>query len=126
MSTLASFFKLVMLLVVFILILVASYYSTRWYAKSGLMKNQSPNIQILETFSLGQGRQVCIMQLGDKCVAVALSKDNITFLAEIDRDSLIQQTPVERGSFQEIFGEQMRQKFHIPGQASDEKQDRRR
>lgn len=34
-SALASFLKLLMLLIAFILILAASYYVTKWYAKSG-------------------------------------------------------------------------------------------
>jgi flagellar protein FliO/FliZ len=115
MSTLASFFKLVMLLIVFILILIASYYSTKWYAKSGRIANKSPNIQILETFPLGPGRQICIIQLADKCVAVALGKDQVTFLTELDPEQLAEPTTVEKGSFQEIFGEQLKQKFrHLP------------
>jgi flagellar protein FliO/FliZ len=101
-----------MLLILFILILVASYFSTKWYAKSGLIKNQSPNIKVLESFSLGQGRQICILQLGDKCVAVALSKDKVTFLTELDREELVQQTPPEKSSFQDVFGDQLRQRLH--------------
>ena len=40
-SALASFFKLCMLLIAFILILVASYYVTRWYAQSGLSADRT-------------------------------------------------------------------------------------
>jgi flagellar protein FliO/FliZ len=111
MSTLASFFKLVMLLIVFILILVASYYCTKWYAKSGLLKNPSSNIQVLESFSLGQGRQICIVQIGDKCLAIAICKEQITFLTELDRDSLMEKPVVQEGSFQDIFGEQLKGRF---------------
>ena len=43
-SALASFFKLCMLLIAFILILVASYYVTRWYAQSGFVRRQNHNM----------------------------------------------------------------------------------
>lgn len=41
-SALASFFKLCMLLIAFILILVASYYVTRWYGPIGLCPQTEP------------------------------------------------------------------------------------
>ena len=60
-SALASFLKLLMLLIAFILILAASYYVTKWYAKSGFIKKQTNNMEIIDTFSMGPNRQICIM-----------------------------------------------------------------
>ena len=51
-SALASFFKLCMLLIAFILILVASYYVTRWYAQSGFVRRQNHNMEIVDTLSM--------------------------------------------------------------------------
>ena len=48
-SALASFLKLLMLLIAFILILAASYYVTKWYAKSGFIKKQTNNMEIIDT-----------------------------------------------------------------------------
>lgn len=113
MSTLASFFKLILLFIVFILILVASYYFTKWYAKSGLIKNQSHNIQLVESFPMGPGKQICILHIGEKYVAVAVCKERITYLTEVDGEQLSFTTPeVSDSSFQEIFGNMVKERFH--------------
>ena len=62
-SALASFFKLCMLLIAFILILVASYYVTRWYAQSGFVHRQNHNMEIVDTLSMGPTRQICIVRI---------------------------------------------------------------
>lgn len=111
-STLASFFKLIMLLIVFVLILVASYYFTKWYARSGFIKNQSPNIRIVETFPMGPGKQICIIRLGDRYAAIAVCKDTITYLMELSEEQLIfEQRQLPEGDFRDIFGDMLKKKF---------------
>lgn len=51
-STFAGIFKLIFLVIIFIVILVLSYLVTKWYANSGLVKNKTNNIEIKESFSL--------------------------------------------------------------------------
>lgn len=110
-SALASFFKLILLLIVFILILFASYYFTKWYAKSGFIKNQSQNIQIMETFPMGPGRQICIVRLGEKYAAIALSKDTITYLTEVPEEQLhFEQPRVQEGDFRDILWQNISEK----------------
>lgn len=82
-SALASFFKLCMLLIAFILILVASYYVTRWYAQSGFVHRQNHNMEIVDTLSMGPNRQICIVRIGQKYIAVSVCKDHIRFLTEV-------------------------------------------
>lgn len=87
-SALASFFKLVLLLIAFILILVASYYVTKWYAKSGFVKKQTTNMEVIDTYSMGPNRQICIMRIGQKYIAVSVCKEHIRFLTEIPEEQL--------------------------------------
>lgn len=111
-STLASFFKLILLLIVFVLILVASYYFTKWYARSGFIKNQSPNIQVVETFPMGPGKQICIIRLGKQYAAVAVCKDTVTYLTTLSEDELIlEQRQLPEGDFRDIFGDMLKKKF---------------
>ena len=62
-STSASILKLLGLLFVFILILAATYYFTRWYAKSGFIKKGSGNIKILESMQLAPGKIIYIIKI---------------------------------------------------------------
>lgn len=108
LSTLTSLFKLIALLIVFILILVASYYVTKWYAKSGMLGQQARNIQVIENFPMGPGKQICILKMGGKYIAVSVCKDNITFLTELDGEEISEeQIQGENTNFKEIFGKMM-------------------
>ena len=112
-SALASFLKLLMLLIAFILILAASYYVTKWYAKSGFIKKQN-NMEIIDTFSMGPNRQICIMRIGQKYIAVSVCKDQIRFLTEIPEDQLeltAQMPQVDGAPFKDVFRDMMRQQF---------------
>ena len=103
-SALASFLKLLMLLIAFILILAASYYVTKWYAKSGFIKKQTNNMEIIDTFSMGPNRQI----------AVSVCKDQIRFLTEIPEDQLeltAQMPQVDGAPFKDVFRDMMRQQF---------------
>lgn len=75
-------------LVIFIGVLALTYFSTRWVA--GYQKNKmlSGNINVLETFKIAQNKYVQIVQIGDKVFAIAVSKDNITLLGELNEESL--------------------------------------
>ncbi len=121
MSTLASIFKLFLLLIVFILILVASYFFTRWYARSGLVRNTSRNIQVVESFSMGPGKQICILRIGEKYIAVAVSKENITFLTELEGEQICAAMPeaMDASSFREVFGGMVRERFQTGGHDRD-------
>lgn len=112
MSMLSSLFKLIVLLIVFILILAASYYATKWYAKAGFASNKPQNIHMVESFPMGPGKQICIMKLGNKYTAVAVCKDHITFLAELDEEQLsLDSLQTEHADFKEILGNMMKQQW---------------
>ncbi len=113
-SALASFLKLLMLLIAFILILVASYYVTKWYAKSGFIKKQTNNMEIVDTFSMGPNRQICIVRIGQKYIAVSVCKDQIRYLTEIPEEQLkltVQKPQGDGMPFKDVFRNMMKQQF---------------
>ncbi len=83
-----GFFDLFVLILVFILILVAAYYVTKWVSTSGLKMQKNQNIKILEVFRLNQSKYIYIVELGNKVVALGVSKDHIEYLTDLERDSL--------------------------------------
>lgn len=121
-STLASFIKLILLCICFVLILVASYYFTKWYASSGVIKNKTKNIQVMESYPLGAGKQVCILKIGGKYVAVAISKEQITVLTEIPEEQLIfEETTTQNANFGEVFGKMMKEQLPSRKKKNDRK-----
>lgn len=104
-STFAGIFKLIFLVIIFIVILVLSYLVTKWYANSGLVKNKTNNIEIKESFQLAPGKTISIVRIGEKYVALAQFKDNVVKLAELTEEEFILNREVEisDSSFKDVF-----------------------
>ena len=104
-STFAGIFKLIFLVIIFIVILVLSYLVTKWYANSSLVKNKTNNIEIKESFQLAPGKTISIVRIGEKYVALAQFKDNVVKLAELTEEELMLNREVEisDSSFKDVF-----------------------
>ena len=104
-STFAGIFKLIFLVIIFIVILVLSYLVTKWYANSSLVKNKTNNIEIKESFQLAPGKTISIVRIGEKYVALAQFKDNVVKLAELTEEELILNREVgsSDSSFKDVF-----------------------
>lgn len=83
-----SVLQLIALLIVFVLVLAATYYVTKWIAKTGMIQSGSKNIKVIETYKLAQNKYIQIVQIGTKYYSVGLTKDNITYLTELDEEQL--------------------------------------
>lgn len=73
---------------VFVLILVATYFVTRWLAKTGAIQSHSKNIKVIETFKIAQNKYIQIVQIGTKYYSIGVGKDDITFLTPLDESQL--------------------------------------
>lgn len=111
-SAAADIFKFFSLFIVFIAVIVAAYYFTKWYAKSGFIKKGSNNIEIMETFQMSPGKIVYILRIGQRYVSVVTSKDNIVKLMEFSEDELNFQKAelVKETSFKEVMGQMLKNK----------------
>lgn len=110
-SASASIFKFILLFIVFIAILVAAYYFTRWYAKSGFVKKGSNNIKIVESYQLAPGKMIYIVKIGNKFVSIMTSKDNIVKLTELSESGLeFQEININDTSFKEVMGQMMKKR----------------
>ena len=85
---LSNIIQMVVILIIFVLILVATYLTSRWVAKSGAIQAHSPNIRVKETFKIAPNRYIQIIELGDQYYAIGVSKDNITFLTALSKEQL--------------------------------------
>ncbi len=87
-SAAAGIFRFIALFIVFIGILFLAFYFTKWYAKSGLIRKGSGNINVIESYQLSPGKVIYIVEIGSKFVAIMTSKDNIIKLTELSGDEL--------------------------------------
>lgn len=84
----ANILQLAGVLLAFVLILVVTYYATKWFAGSGIAQTRSANIKVVETFRIAQNKYIQIIQLGDRYYSIGVTKDAITFLTALDEEQL--------------------------------------
>lgn len=126
-SAAAGIFRFIVLFLVFIGVLVAAFYFTRWYAKSGLVKRGPGNIQVVETYQFAPGKVIYIVKIGSRFVSIMTSKDNIVKLMELSEDEikLVETQPVGTGtgetSFKEVMGNMMKNRKMKDGRKKDGK-----
>ncbi|MGN0318952.1 MAG: flagellar biosynthetic protein FliO [Lachnospira sp.] len=105
-SRLESFVQFITLLLIFIFVLAVTYFSTRIVGKVQKNKLSGSNIQILETMRISNNKYIQIVRIGSKCFSIAVGKDEITYLCEINEDDLIykeQDFSVNSESFKAIL-----------------------
>ena len=100
--------QLITVAVLFILVLALTYFTTRFvgrYQKGQLSGN---NIQVIDMLRLSQNKLVQIVRVGEKYFAVAVCKDTVTLLGEIDGDKLVIQ---EQGTASNMEFENLLKRF---------------
>lgn len=105
-SAAAGIFRFVMLFIIFIAVLVAAFYFTKWYANSGLVKKGNGNIKVIESYQLAPGKIIYIVKIGSKFVSIMTSKDNIIKLAELSGNDIeFQEIELNNTSFKDVMGQ---------------------
>lgn len=92
-STLASAFKLIILLIVFFALLYGAHLFTKWYAKSNYASVKSANVSVIESRQIAPGKNIVIAKIGEKYVSFILFKDNAVLLTELQEEELSFYTP---------------------------------
>lgn len=105
-SRLEAFAQLIMLLVIFIFVLGLTYFATRWVASIQKTKLSGSNIHILETMRISNSKYIQIVKIGKKHFAIAVCKDTVTYLCEVDESDLIysdNSTKISSESFKAVL-----------------------
>lgn len=88
-NRLEAFIQLITVSVIFIFVLALTYFATKFvgnYQKTKLIGN---NIQVLETFRISSTKYLQIIKIGEKYFAIAVCKDTITYLCDLNADDLV-------------------------------------
>lgn len=105
MSSMDSLFQLIGVSILFIIILVITYYTTKFVggAKLGMTKNS--DFKVIETFKITQNKYLQLIQIGTRYFVISISKDDIRFLTELNENEIKQQdeTKPPKSNFTELF-----------------------
>ncbi|MBR1815426.1 MAG: flagellar biosynthetic protein FliO [Lachnospiraceae bacterium] len=84
-----SIASVISLLLIFVFIVVLAYFSTKFVAKyQSNIINRKSNIKIIESCRVGNNKFIAIIMIGKDYYAVALGKDEITFIDKLDEEGL--------------------------------------
>ncbi len=94
--------QLIVAVLIFVLVLAATYYVTKWIAKSGALQPYARNIKVIESSKVAPNKYIQIVRIGKKYYSIGVTKDNITFLGELEENQLDLQ-PISEPSPNETF-----------------------
>lgn len=97
--------QMIGIFIVFILILVVTYYTTKFVGGVKMGVNKNSNFKVIETYRVTQNKYLQLVQIGTRYVVIAVSKDNISFITELKEDDLIitDNKASQNGNFKDII-----------------------
>ena len=98
----AQFFTVI---VIFILVLAVTLGVTRWIGKDQSRISTGNNIEVLEAVRISPQSYAEILRIGKKYVAVAVCKEKVTLLCELDKEELDFSKTEEKVSFAGILSQ---------------------
>lgn len=81
-------------------VLALTYLTTRWMAGCQKERGNNRNLRVIESMGIGNGNLLSIVQAGDKYLLVAVGKDKVTMLMQLDKEEI---KDVQQESFQNIL-----------------------
>lgn len=87
-SLLQNSLKLFGLVILFVLIIVACYYVTRFVGSRNMGTMRENNIKLIDSYRINQNQCILIVNVGTRYFLLASGKDSVTLLSEIDKDDL--------------------------------------
>ncbi len=118
-STGESIFQLLVVLFCFVVVLVLTYYTTRWIAGYQKSHTYNRNLSVVETLKLTPNKYIQLIQVGkDTYYVIAIGKDEISLLGEMTKEQLKEiplseeaEIPTAKGDFEDILS---KVKEHLP------------
>ena len=102
-----SYIQFITVLIIFVFVLLVTYWVTKWTAGYQKTKNTNANLETLDMIRLpGSNKYIQIVRVGRKYLAVAICKDTVTMLTEIpEQDLALSGTDTPQTlNFKEILG----------------------
>lgn len=82
----SGIFELFGMIIIFILVLVACYYTTKFVGKADLSNHAARNIKVLETYKIAPSKYIQVIKVGSKRIVIGVTKDHVEMLTELSDD----------------------------------------
>lgn len=97
-SKVNSVVQFLTVLIIFVFVLGATWLTTRYIAGFQKGKMRGSNFELIDSFRISQNKYVQILRIGDHYLAVAVCKDTVTVLTELDQDEIVHPEELSAGT----------------------------
>lgn len=108
-AALQSLLQLVGVLIIFLFVLVITYFTTKWMGGIQKAQMRAGNLSLLETMRIANNKYIQLVKAGDVYLVIAVGKDEVTKLAELTEEQLPykqpEQTENKTANFQDILNQ---------------------
>lgn len=87
-SRLDSFAQFMTVLVLFVVVIVITYITTKYVAGVQRFRFKGKNIEVIEAQRIAQNICVYIIRIGEHYYAVTVGRDSVTCLCELSKDEI--------------------------------------
>lgn len=111
-SGVQSIAQLICVILLFFFVLFLAYMAARIAGsyQSNVM-NKKSNIRVIEVYRLSNNKLIEIVKIGEKYLAIAVGKDEVTLLTELDADEIVmQEASMEPINFKRILDKMKNEK----------------
>lgn len=99
----SSYAQFITVLLIFVIVLGITALTTRWIANYQKQQNVNENIEVIETTRIANNKYIQIIRAGEKYMVIAVCKETVTMLCEIQKDMLKERKPVQGFHFREFL-----------------------
>ena len=108
-ATVQSIIELLSLIIIFVIVLIVCYFTTRFVAGRQLIQKRIGNFEVIETFSIAQNKYLQLIKMGTKYIVISVTKDTITYITELNAEEVCQvqknNTVTTGKNFKEVLSE---------------------
>ena len=99
----SSYVQLITVLLVFVLVLGVTAFTTKWMANYQKQQGAGGNIQVIETSRISNNKYIQIVRVGKTYMVIAVGKDTVTMLGEVAEEQLNLENSAQGMRFREIL-----------------------
>ncbi len=102
-SGVESVLKLIGLIILCVIIIAASYFTTRFVGKRQSGTGGESNFKSLDVYRINQNKYLQLIAVGTRFFVIAVSKDNVQLIAELEEDDITYWRSEKKVSFKDIM-----------------------
>lgn len=87
-SGIESVLKLIGLIILCIIIIAASYFTTKFVGRREAGMTGESNFKSIDVYRINQNKYLQIIQIGTRYFVIAVSKDNVSVLTELNKEDI--------------------------------------